>query len=270
LSLNEKSSNTYSSENLYSLAREGKLPHAIMIECADSAQAYETAFKTVANAFCANSDGNEPCGKCGNCIKMSSNSHPDVKTVYPQGNPKSIKIDDIRFMREDAYIASNEGSYKFYVIADADCMTVQAQNALIKILEEPPKNVIFIILCKSSLSLLGTVRSRSQIFKIGHESAGETDTNRKNLAKDIALASLKNDECEVIKLMASIPNDRIFLKNLIDDIIEIFLKLCAQSNDFGKNSESLIKSINDLKYTASLADKNINFNLLTCYLCACL
>lgn len=257
------------SENLYGLAQGGKLPHAFIIECLDSDKAYSAALKTAENALCTGG-GNKPCGKCGNCVKMANNSHPDVKTICPQGTPKSIKIDDIRFVREDAYIASNEGSYKFYIIADADCLTVQAQNALIKIMEEPPVKVIFIILCKSSLSLLGTVRSRSQIFKIGQEDAQEANAQRKDLAMNIAHASLKNDKCEVMELIASVPNERIFLKNLIDDIIESFLKICFRESDVYADSKKLIKKIDNLKYTASLTDKNINFNLLACYLCACL
>lgn len=260
--------NTYP-ENLYELARNGKLSHAVIIECADSAEAYDTALKVVKNALCTESECS-PCEKCGNCLKVINNSHPDVKTICPQGSTKSIKIDDIRFIRQDAYIISNEGSYKFYIITDADYLTVQAQNALIKILEEPPEKVMFIILCKSSLSLLETIRSRSQIFRNNDEAIKEADAKRKNLAENIMSASLKNNKCEIIKFISLIPNDRIFLKNLINDIIENFLKAYAFENDFDKDSENLINIIDELKYIASLVDKNINFNLITCYISACL
>lgn len=269
MSVDKTPLDTYA-KNLCGLAREGRLPHAVIIECADSAQARSAALETAENALCG-SDEDMPCQKCGDCIKMHSNSHPDVKIISPErGNSKSIKIDDIRFIREDAYIASSEGSYKFYILADADYLTVQAQNALIKILEEPPAKVIFIILCKSSLSLLETVRSRSQIFKIGSENVQESRSLEKDLANSIAHSGLKNDRCEIIKLISSVPNDRLFLKNLIDDIIKSLFSACFQKNHTCKDYKTLMKTVTDLKYTASLVDKNINFNLLTCYLCACL
>jgi DNA polymerase-3 subunit delta' len=257
------------SENLYRLAREEKLPHTVIIECSDSAQASKAALETAEHLFCTDSEI-KPCKKCGNCLKIRANSHPDVKTVCLQGNSKSIKIEDIRFIREDAYISSYGGGYKFYIIADADYLTVQAQNAFIKILEEPPQKVIFFILCKSSLSLLGTVRSRSQIFKISCEPK-EDDLIQGNLAENIMQASLKGEEHEVIRLIASIPSDRMFLKNLIDDIIENYLALYVDDSSIcGRVSGNRVKLIDELKYAASLVDKNINFNLLTCYLCACL
>ncbi len=257
-------------EKLYELARKSRLPHAVIIECIDITEAYNVALKVAAIAFCTGSKS-KPCQKCANCVKMNSLSHPDVRIISPKGNTKSIKIDDIRFVREDAYIISNEGSFKFYIITDADYLTVQAQNAFIKILEEPPKKVIFIILCESSLSLLETIRSRSQIFKINNnESTKEANLETKKLAEKIARANLSCDKCEVIKLVAPISNDRIFLKNLIDNITESLLKIYFCENNFNINPENFLKTIDELRYISDLADKNINFNLLTCYLCACL
>ncbi len=257
------------SSSLYKLAREGRFPHAVIIECADSAEGCNTAMKIAANALCTGKR-KEPCGECGNCVKININSHSDVKIIYPQKGSTSIKIDDIRFVREDAHISSNEGSYKFYIIADADCLTVQAQNALIKILEEPPSKVIFIILCRSSLSLLETVRSRSQIFGNSNNPALETDSKLKDLAENIVDSSLKRDKCSVIRCVSSVPNDRLFFKNLINEITENFLKAYSFKSNPDINSEKLIKVIDELQYIAGLIDKNINFNLIASYLCACL
>ncbi len=130
---------------LLDLAKAGTLSHAIIVECDDVPEALDFFMNVVKIKLCTGA--NKPCGECGNCVKVKSNSHPDVKIIGVTGKNQSIKIDDIRSIREDAYIISGEGSDKFYIIENADYMTVQAQKALIRIVEERPKNVIFDLIC---------------------------------------------------------------------------------------------------------------------------
>ena len=140
---------------LLDFAKSGKLSHAIIIESNNVHQAEKFLMDIVKIKLCMGDP--RPCGKCGNCIKMVSNLHPDVMIIEATGKNKTIKIDDIRKVRENAYIVSNEGAGKFYIIKNAEFMTAGAQNSLIKILEEPPKNVTFVLICEFSENLLSTL-----------------------------------------------------------------------------------------------------------------
>ena len=143
-----KSSNIYDSIRL--LAENDKMPHALAVEDSNTEKALEEILFLVKLMLC-NGDGKRPCGKCGNCVKVDSGSHTDVKIIKPEKDLPKIGVDNIREIKEDAYILSIEGNYKFYIIKDADLMTAQAQNAFIKILEEPPQNIKFILILKKTI-----------------------------------------------------------------------------------------------------------------------
>jgi len=99
-----------------------------------------------------------PCGVCTACRKVLSGQHPDVITVNDPEH-KLIAVDVIRRMRADMFIRPNEGQRKIYIL-DQD-MGEPSQNALLKILEEPPEYAVFLILTTSAETLLPTIRSRA-------------------------------------------------------------------------------------------------------------
>ena len=105
------------------------------------------------------------CGRCRHCQKAEKGIHPDILTVDrladDKGKPKrEIYVDQIRDIVADAYILPNEAERKVYILRSADAMNAAAQNALLKILEEPPRFVSFILVAASAIPLLETVRSR--------------------------------------------------------------------------------------------------------------
>lgn len=101
---------------------------------------------------------NEENCTCESCIKFESNNHPDFFYVEPDG--KSIKIEQIRSMQEKVYEKPIIGSRKVYIINDAEKMTEQAQNCLLKTLEEPPNYAVIILITSNETSLLLTIKSR--------------------------------------------------------------------------------------------------------------
>ena len=112
--------------------------------------------------FCTSpAEDGTPCLCCPSCKKILSGNHPDVIWVSHE-KPASVSVDDIRTQITDtADIRPYEGRYKVYVVPDAEKMTVQAQNALLKTLEEPPEYVIIFLLAADEKDLLDTVRSRT-------------------------------------------------------------------------------------------------------------
>lgn len=106
-----------------------------------------------------------PCGSCSSCRKISEGISPDVIKIGLEKDRKTLGIETVRAIRDTAYILPNDLDVKVYIIKDADKLTDQAQNALLKIFEEGPSSVYFILLCSNPLRLLPTVRSRAPELK---------------------------------------------------------------------------------------------------------
>lgn len=100
-----------------------------------------------------------PCGRCLPCRKAMSGMHPDIITI-DDPEKKTVSVDLIRQLQADAYIRPNEGRHKVYLIPRAQNMTENAQNALLKLIEEPPAYAVFLLLTDTAEKLLPTVRSR--------------------------------------------------------------------------------------------------------------
>jgi DNA polymerase-3 subunit delta' len=110
-----------------------------------------------AGALCAG-EGNKPCGICDSCRQFAYGSHPDFLLVQPDG--ASLKIEQIRGIQHEAALAPYLSSRRVCIINDAETMTEQAANSLLKVLEEPPPGVIFILVTASPQLLPVTILSR--------------------------------------------------------------------------------------------------------------
>ena len=112
----------------------------------------------------ASPDAPLPCGECLACRKVIEEKCPDIHVIGREGKA-TIGAASIRFLRSDVLIPPNDLDTKIYIIEDAEAMTVQAQNALLLTLEEPPPYVLFLLLCNGSDALLETIRSRAPILR---------------------------------------------------------------------------------------------------------
>ncbi|MGE5472886.1 MAG: DNA polymerase III subunit delta' [Ignavibacteriales bacterium] len=148
-------------QTLQGILKENKLSHAYMFEGADGMGKFNLAKIFAQAVLCEQS--NEPCGKCSSCIKFMSNNHPDFYTISPKG--LSIGVDEIRKLQDDIIIKPIESERKVYIIDKADKMTEQAQNCLLKTLEEPPGDSLMILCVQNTASMLKTILSRCVSFK---------------------------------------------------------------------------------------------------------
>ena len=105
-----------------------------------------------------------PCFTCPACVKVLEDKCPDIRVIGREGKA-SIGVEAVRFLRQDVLIPPNDLDTKIYVIEDAETMTVQAQNALLLTLEEPPPYVLFLLLCDGADNLLETIRSRAPVLR---------------------------------------------------------------------------------------------------------
>jgi len=170
---------------LASTAESGSMCHAYIFEGPHGSGRHTAALMFSLTAACG--ADTFPCLACEACRKLKEGISPDLITVSPEGDKKTLGVEAVRSIAESIYIAPNDLDVKFYLIPDADNMTIQAQNALLKLLEEPPRGVYFFILCESAANLLPTVRSRAPLIKMQKfadaELAGLLVRHDKNAAK---------------------------------------------------------------------------------------
>ena len=114
---------------------------------------------------------NKYCNSCKSCIEFNGDNHPDFKIIKPDGN--SIKIEQIRELQERIVEKPIISNHKVYIIDNADTMTVEAQNCLLKTLEEPPEFAIIILIGSNENSFLVTIKSRCMILKFQRIVDGE-------------------------------------------------------------------------------------------------
>lgn len=152
-------------EQLSFLQESNRLPHAIVIEGDEGLGKRTLAREIALNLFCRGYD-ERPCRHCPQCIKVLNGYHPDLYEYSAPGGPSSFHVDTVRDVREDAIVRPNEADYKVYILGNCQCMNESAQNAILKILEEPPSYAMFILTTTTKSALLETVLSRSVVITV--------------------------------------------------------------------------------------------------------
>ncbi|MBO5867556.1 MAG: DNA polymerase III subunit delta', partial [Oscillospiraceae bacterium] len=143
--------------NLASAMQKDKISHFYVVSGPEGSGRSTLIRLLTAAIQCEGED--RPCLQCEACRKAMAGTHPDIITVDNK-EKKHIPIDQIREARADVYIRPNEGKKKIYVIPRANDMRMEAQNALLKVLEEPPAYGVFILRTDNPEKLLPTIRSR--------------------------------------------------------------------------------------------------------------
>ena len=144
-------------ENLSGSIARGRISHFYLIS-GPAGSGKRTLSRLLAAAILCHR-GSKPCLECGPCRKVMNNTHPDFITV-DDPEKKAVPVDLIRQARADIYIQPNEADRKIYLFPRAQDMGIPSQNALLKVLEEPPSYGVFILLTDNPEKLLPTVRSR--------------------------------------------------------------------------------------------------------------
>ena len=165
-----------------------RIPHACLICAPSSEAALDKAKELAAKAVCSGNALLKPCGVCRDCRKVQSGIHPDVITLARLSDDKgkqkqNITVDQIRALSADAIVLPNEAKRKVYIIDGAETMNPAAQNAALKLLEEPPAAVVFLLCTVRPMQLLETVRSRCALIKLqGAEDPESLDETAMELA----------------------------------------------------------------------------------------
>ena len=121
--------------------------------------------KLFANALVCTNTASAPCGRCQACIGAKNATNPDIRYIKPEGDKKTVSAEQAREIVADAYIRPFESAKKVYIVDDGAVLNEFAQNCLLKVLEEPPEYVVFIIVAASETVLLQTVLSRCTLVR---------------------------------------------------------------------------------------------------------
>ena len=143
----------------------GTVPHAFLIGGPSGSGKTTLAIEMAAAINCEHKNDNSlplPCGRCDNCRRIYEGNFPDVKLLAKKKDKATLGVEAVKDFREDMFLSSTESEHKIYFIDDAESMTPEAQNALLKVLEEPPKSVTIILLAKECDRILTTIKSRAQ------------------------------------------------------------------------------------------------------------
>lgn len=149
--------------NLIKSVQNGTASHAYIFEGARGLFKHEAARLFAAALTCANKSV-APCGTCPSCVGAKALTNPDIIYVEKPADRKTIGVEPIRALNDDVAIRPFYAQKKVYIINEGDILTPEAQNALLKTLEEPPEYAVFIIVVENSSVLLQTVLSRSALI----------------------------------------------------------------------------------------------------------
>ena len=192
--------------------------------------------------LCENFDGSE-CNQCKSCIEFNSGNNPDFRIIEPDG--KVIKIEQIRELQTKVSEKPVNSGKKIYIINDADLMTREAQNCLLKTLEEPPEYIVIILIVSNENRMLTTIKSRC--MKVHFDKINDEEI-KKYLNDNCGIQDLNNN---ILKMCDGSIGKCLSIKDKLDEygeIEKIFANINTSITKFINSAEILYKNkenIND-------------------------
>lgn len=167
---------------------ENKLAHSYLFVDANEKQALNTAYWLACLFNCTGEQ--KPDGTCQNCRQIISENNPDVLLVTPE-NKQSLGIDQVRILKEELAKSPVQSSTRFFIIDEAQKLTLAAANALLNLLEEPVAPVVTILITNNTDQILPTIRSRTQIVNF---TDGKKPDNKTTLLLENSFSQDEIDE----------------------------------------------------------------------------
>lgn len=239
----------------------GGVSHAYLFAGIDGVGKMKTALEFAKALLCMSVE-NMPCGHCSICNQIEHGNHPDVQVITPKPGENTIKIIQVREMISGLSVKPYTGNRRMIIIDGADCMTPEAQNSLLRSLEDPLSFNLFILLTSHPQSILPTIRSRCQSYhfhpldnkvvaeilkevteydresiqEVLHQSGGspgmglyllensEIQKERKHCLRDI-YSLLKGDGMKVFTLAETLSKDNTTSEEMLDFLIQWFYEV---------------------------------------------
>lgn len=243
-------------EQLSALMNSGRLPHAIVIE-GEEGLGKRTLAREIAAALVCRSGDEAPCYECVQCKKAEKGIHPDIYEHSAEGGAKSFHIEVVRDVISDVYMPPNEAEYKVYILGNTHCMSENAQNAILKVLEEPPAYTVFILTVENRTMLLETVLSRAIVLSLSGVSAKDGAefivSNSPEIDYNTAYEALTAFRGNIGKASASIAGGKMqetisLVGNICNGILaDNEYELIKAVSAFSKDRQELVTALSMLK-----------------------
>ncbi len=257
------------------------LPQTMLLEGGGESERRALALYLASAIVCTGAE-ERPCGKCRACVKSKANSHPDIQRYAPEKKGAAFKVDVCRAIRQDAFVLPNDGDCKVYILEDSQNMNDSSENALLKILEEPPAGVYFILTCTGRSAMLPTILSRATVLTlVGESTAFSEDTVK--IACALACAASSGDALALLRESAPLEKDREEIRQVILCLSEIFTAALKKKSGgeitvaaYSEAADMLASRLTKNKIYAlwqaagtlrTSAERNANTNLLLTSLC---
>lgn len=238
--------------------KSGRFPHAILIEGEVAESTCALADFLAAAAVCGETPS--PCNNCRDCHLAKIKSHPDITYVQALDGKKNLSVEQIRQVRSDAYVKPHSANRRVFVIGDANRMNEQAQNALLKVLEEPPVNVVFILVTPSKTLLLDTIISRCVCLSLFGCSNTQSENSYQAEAERFAEALISGNEYAMLKILLPFEKDRLAAESFFGALSLECVKRIQSGGIYSRAFDCLY---DDVKYYIQLLKTNINMPLLS-------
>lgn len=224
--------------------------------------------------------GHTSCGECFSCKSLEAGAHPDVVHLKKEEDKATLGVGRVRDIKNEVYTRPVMSDYKAVVVHEAHLATIEAQNAMLKMIEEPPEKVVFFLLCDTMAPILPTIVSRAIVLNLKplpsdvlKSITGADDFQisicdgnigrLKELTEDSAYSRVRD---EVIDAFASVASDDPYtpyaiasrfdkLKENKEDIFDIILSFVRDAYCKKKNIDSCIINKDKINYISSFASK---------------
>ena len=277
---------------------QNRLPHAIIIEGESGSG------KTVLSRFLAAAllceQAENPCGACRACTLTKAGTHPDLFITELEDKKKNISVEQIRNMRNEAYIRPQLSDRKVFIIEEADTMNPQSQNAILKVLEEPPGDTVFILNVRSRAALLPTIISRCVTYTLYDPDINEAaayisanfdmsendavnllNQNGKSIGRAISAMKSKKSGTyqmavdylylaengslyELIATTAPLEKERVKASEFFGHLSFLLMGRIRESAVNGKSTKKEFRMYNVCKEAEAALQSNVNLPLLFC------
>ena len=220
----------------------------------------------------------DACMQCRSCLQAMEGNHPDIR-IWGHEKPTTFSVDEVRSLVSDVSIRPFSSDRKVYIVPDAHLMRAEAQNALLKTLEEPPDYIVILLLTHSTDAMLETVRSRCQLVELAAGQAQYDPLLRQNAERLFLqirslelvqihaaikeLEPMKPQIGEVLELFASWYRDLLYFKATQDPDGLLFPEHLSQiQSDAGRMSYEGIQSVLDsIRKAYQRLAANVSFDL---------
>lgn len=224
-----------------SAVNTGRTPCSILLSGGSEALREKCALDLASQVLCTSVENGkgEPCGKCSACLRVKAGVHPDVYRIIPEDGKKLLSVKTVReSCLSRLSVSPTEGKNKVFIFPYCDNLQGVVQNALLKSVEEPPQDTMFIFCADARESLLTTVISRLTEYPLGDvlsSSGRKNDEKTDETARQIARALASGNEFEIMLASAPMHKNRKIMSAVAERLIIIIRDAMAE----GSGVESL-------------------------------